>query len=89
MRKEVREQLYRFLEANPLLEERLMAIVNLSENTDGTCIIADEVEKRLIAEMQQFGNSILTAWATTQEKKLAEHSSLNGHIKHSKKNSIF
>ncbi len=84
-----RERLYQFLETNPLVEERLMSIIDLSDNADGNSIILDDVEERLIIDMQKLGNGFLTAWANNRESKTtSESNAAKGHIRHSKKNSI-
>lgn len=82
-----RERLNQYLDQNPLVEERFMAIIDLSKNADGNCITLDETEGRLIAEMQKLGNGVLTVWASDRANKASDELySIKGNIKHSKKN---
>lgn len=84
-----RERLHQYLDENPLVEERFMAIIDLSKNADGNCITLDETEERLIAEMQQLGNGVLTVWAVDRATKTSDElHSVKRTIKHSKKNCI-
>lgn len=81
------EEFLAFLNKNPMIYERFKALVGLAKDADESLVLLDEVEKQLIAEVQQLGNNVLTAWANEKEDKLSkEMASTQGHIKHSKKN---
>lgn len=84
-----KERLCRFLEENPEVEERIMSIIDLSENAYGTSIVADDVEERLIGYMQQLGNGVLVAWANKREAEIRSKIEIESSFsKHAKKNYI-
>ena len=78
------------IQAQPGLEERIEAILDIMENKSGEFITADQAEARAIAEIQKLGQELLKGWALNQQdqamkKAQQTHPSAK---KHGKKNSI-
>ena len=50
------------LNKHPKLKERMKSILDLTENTQGDVIKADEAERKTIETVRQLGNDILQDW---------------------------
>ena len=77
------------IQAQPGLEERIEAILDIMENKSGEFITADEAEGKAIEEIQKLGQELLKGWALNQQNqavKKAEQTHPNAK-KHGKKNS--
>lgn len=76
------------IQAQPGLEERIEAILDIMENKSGEFITADEAERKAIEEIQKLGQELLKGWALNQQDqavKKAEQTHSNAK-KHGKKN---
>jgi len=51
------------LNRHPLLRARMEGLLAVVEDAEGDCERADAVERRVIEELRQMGNEVLTAWA--------------------------
>lgn len=75
------------LTQHPELMDRFESILDVVENKYGDMEIADDVEERVIGEMQKLGNKTLEGWAKNQSAVKAEKFSSNKKgRKDSKKN---
>ena len=52
------------LQAHPVLQERLEALLAMVEAEGGTLDRADDVEQRVIEEQRRLGHDLLQDWAT-------------------------
>lgn len=78
------------IQAQPGLEERIEAILDIMENKSGEFITADQAEGKAIEEIKKLGQELLKGWALNQQSqamKKAEETHSNAK-KHGKKNSI-
>jgi hypothetical protein len=66
------EQLIQRLRRHPELMERFQSILEISANTEGPIKSADEVEALLIEEMRRLGNTTMSDWAASAEKRLGD-----------------
>lgn len=77
------------IQAQPGLEKRIEAILDIMENKSGEFITADEAESKAIEEIQKLGQELLKGWAYNQQDqaiKRTEQTHSNAK-KHGKKNS--
>ena len=51
------------LNRHPHLRARMESLLAVVEDTAGDCAKADAAERRVIDELRQMGNDVLTAWA--------------------------
>lgn len=58
------------LQRHPHLRERLESMLSIAEDAEGDLVKADEAERRIIEEVRQTGNELLTGWAQSRIKKL-------------------
>ena len=65
-------QLIERLREHPELLERFQAVLDITATGKGRLKTADEVEGLLIEEMRRLGNSSMTDWAASAEKRLGE-----------------
>jgi hypothetical protein len=73
----------------PDFVDKVDALLNIMENTDGSCIKANDAERRVIAEVQKIGQNTLTQWAQNRESVETINVLQKGKgIKHGKKNYI-
>ena len=56
------------LNQQPQLRERMEAILNMVENSEGDYTKANDAEQYLIDEMRKMGNEALTCWANKAVK---------------------
>jgi glycogen synthase len=78
------------IQAQPGLEKRIEAILDIIENKSGELITADQAEDAAIEEIKKLGQELLKGWALNQHDRATEtaqqtHSNTK---KHGKKNSI-
>jgi hypothetical protein len=78
------------IQAQPGLEKRIEAILDIIENKSGEFITADQAEGAAIEEIRKLGQELLRGWALNQHNKATEtakqtHPNIK---KHGKKNSI-
>lgn len=66
------EQLIERLREHPELMERFQSILEISANLEGPIKSADEVEALLIEEMRRLGNTTMSGWAASAEKRLGD-----------------
>ena len=59
------------LNRHPLLRARVESLLTVVEDAAGDCEKADAAERRVIEELRQMGNDVLTAWA---ERGVEKHS---------------
>jgi len=50
------------LNSHPKLKARMESILDLTENSEGNVIKADEAERQTIETMRQLGNEVLQDW---------------------------
>lgn len=77
------------IQAQPGLEKRIEAILDIMENKSGEFLTADEAEGKAIEEIQKLGQELLKGWAVNQQDqavKKAEQTHPSAK-KHGKKNS--
>ena len=65
-------QLIERLREHPELLERFQAVLDITATGEGRLKTAEEVEVLLIEEMRRLGNSSMTDWAASAEKRLGE-----------------
>jgi hypothetical protein len=78
------------IQAQPGLEERIEAILDIVENKSGEFLTADEAEEKTVEEIQKLGQEVLRGWALKQQDQAvakAKQTHPNAK-KHGKKNSI-
>jgi len=77
----------RKLEKYPYLLARVEAMLEVAENSSGKYELADDVEMKLIEEVNKLGAELIETWGTNQEaKKSLDIMSKNIHLAtHSKK----
>jgi hypothetical protein len=51
------------IKRHPLLRARVESLLGVVEDTGGDLEKADEAERRVIDELRQMGNEVLTEWA--------------------------
>lgn len=54
------------LNRHPALKQRMKLILDLTENTEGDLIKADDAERRTIESVRQLGSEIMHDWANRQ-----------------------
>jgi hypothetical protein len=75
------------LTAQPELKERVEALLAIVEDTTADVTQADEVERRVIAEVRRLGNEALCSWAAHQEAVQQAGAEQQGVVRAGKKNS--
>lgn len=61
------------LNRHPRLRDRMEALLNVVENTEGGCKKADDAEQYVIEALRKMGNDALHCWAdNTVDKAFAE-----------------
>lgn len=60
------------LKNHPKLQKRFSEILNITENTSGELITADEAEGKTIEEVRKLGQEVMQDWASSQQQKQAE-----------------
>jgi hypothetical protein len=60
------------LNQHPLLRERMEALLNVVENTNGSCTRADDAEQKVIEEIRKMGNNALHCWADNANQTATE-----------------
>lgn len=77
------------LKNHPKLQKRFSEILNITENTTGNLITADEAEGKTIEEVRKLGQEVMQEWAFGQhEKQTKEMLKKHPTRKPVKKNSI-
>lgn len=59
------------LNRHPLLRARVENLLAVVEDAAGDCAQADAAERRVIEELRQMGNDVLTTWAACGVEKHA------------------
>lgn len=57
------EKIIELMNQNPKLKARVVSILNISNNTSGNIIKANDAEERTIEELRKLGNEVLEGWA--------------------------
>lgn len=60
------------LNQHPKLRERVGALLNVVENTQGDCKKADDAEQYVIEELRKMGNDALHCWADNTVNKASD-----------------
>jgi hypothetical protein len=81
------EHLINRLLKKPKLFARFGDILDITENVDGRCKTADEVEERAIEELRKRGNEVLHSWADTEAEVHDSSVDQRTHRRKIKKNS--
>ena len=58
------------LRQRPQMLARVQSILEIANNTEGPLMTADQVERLLIQEMRQLGNTTMKEWATQAEERV-------------------
>jgi len=77
------------IQAQPGLEKRIEAILDIMENKSGEFITADEAEGKAIEEIRKLGQELLKGWARNQQAQAVQKAEQT-HVnikKNGKKNS--
>lgn len=61
------------LKQHPKLLDRMEALLNVVENSEGDCTKADDAEQYVIEELRKMGSDALHCWADTAVNKTAAH----------------
>ena len=64
-------ELLKRLNNHPDLKNRLESILSIAEDSGDGIIKADDAEMRIVEEVRQMGNEVLTSWAESQIDKAA------------------
>ena len=72
MTTEQTQNLLNRLNQHPVIYERIEAILNIVENTDGNCKKANDAEQQIIDELRKLGSDILHSWAENVAQQSAE-----------------
>jgi len=64
------------LREHPELRERFEKMLDIVENADGDCVLADDAELRVLEQVRGLGRELLQGWA----EEGAERSSVPGTI---------
>jgi hypothetical protein len=70
--KKADEQLLAALNQHPELKERIVKILSLASEEEGTRRTADEIEALLIEEIRQLGRESMEGWAQGQARRVAK-----------------
>jgi hypothetical protein len=62
------------LNQHPILRERMEALLNVVENTNGSFTKADDAEQQVIEEIRKIGNNALHCWADNAAQAATEAS---------------
>ena len=77
------------LEKHPHMVSRIIAILDVAENTYGNIELANDAEKMVLEEIEKMGQEMLTMWGKGQElKKRKMYEEKAGAIKYGKKKQI-
>lgn len=60
------EELVRKLQAHPIIRDRLVLLLEVVDDADGDCKLADDAEVRLTQEIRRMGQEMMQAWAEGQ-----------------------
>jgi len=58
------------LREHPELRERFEKMLDLVENADGDCVLADEAELRVLEQVRGLGRELLQSWAETGQERV-------------------
>jgi hypothetical protein len=72
---------------HPLLRARVESLLGLVEDAEGDFEKADAAERRVIEELRQMGNEVLTEWAQTGIEKCTAQAREAADYRGGKKNS--
>jgi hypothetical protein len=77
------------LEKHPHIVARMVAMLDIAENTSENVELAKDAEYMVVKEISKMGNEILTTWAKCQEIKKSKNYTKGARaIKHGKKKLI-
>lgn len=85
------QALYEKLNSYPILKARVKSLLEIVENSNGDLTKAAATEQRVIDELRQMGNEVLSGWATQQVNKTQKPNVPEGEAKFvasGKKNSV-
>jgi hypothetical protein len=63
------KELLNRLNRHPDLKQRMKSILSIAEDDGEEIVKADEAESRIIEEVRQMGNEVLTGWAESRVEK--------------------
>ena len=74
------------INSHPILRNRVEALLNVVENTNGDCTKASAAEQYVIDEIRKMGNDALHCWANNEvlnstKRLLKEESGIHGNGK--------
>jgi hypothetical protein len=58
------------LRDHPELRERFEKMLDLVENADGDCVLADEAELRVLEQVRGLGRELLQGWAEAGQERV-------------------
>lgn len=73
------------LQQHPALHDRIEALLQVVENTDGTAVKADEAEERVAEELRRLGHEALQAWAQRKDQRLVADYAMRGDYQRKEK----
>ena len=82
------EEIWRGLNANPQLKDRIAALLAVVDDAAGDLKLADAAEMRVIDEIRRLGQEALQAWAERQVERSEQELRRGGGVqREGKKNS--
>lgn len=83
------EDLLQRLRRQPAIRARLLALLDLAEDTAGNLRLADDAELRLTQEVRRMGQELMQAWAQQQVQAREQELRHGGRAhREGKKNSV-
>jgi len=77
------------LTRHPHLKERIKSLLSIAEDSEGDLETADEAEGRIIQEVRQMGQELLTRWAESRIGRVeGSLPKAEGWVRSGQKNSI-
>jgi len=58
------------LREHPELRERFEKMLDIVENADGDCVLADDAELRVLEQVRGLGRELLQGWAEESAEKV-------------------
>jgi hypothetical protein len=74
------KELLNRLNRRPDLKRRMKSILSVAEDDGEGIVKADEAESRIIEEVRQMGNEVLTGWAESRVEKSEADLPVDGNI---------
>ena len=69
------------IKRHPLLRARVESLLGVVEDAEGDLEKADEAERRVIEELRQMGNEVMTEWAQGSIEKCTAQAQESGEVR--------